>query len=83
MPDGGIIGPITELAAVIAAAKRLVYPCFFIASSVITLLPISADPSFLSGTVSQGYIMVLLGLILVYKALYRSYKALCWSYKDL
>ena len=38
MPDGGMIGPMTELAAVIAAAKRRVYPCFSIAG-------ISMEPS--------------------------------------
>ena len=47
IPDGGIIGPITELAAVIAAANFFVYPCFSMAG--INIDPIAevsatADP---------------------------------------
>ena len=47
IPDGGMIGPITELAAVIAAANFLEYPCFSIAG--INIDPIAevsatADP---------------------------------------
>jgi hypothetical protein len=35
IPDGGMIGPMTELAAVIAAANLRVYPCFSIAGTSI------------------------------------------------